>query len=111
MATVHNQRELGAAIRDRRHNLGWTQAALASKVGVTRDWVIDLEAGQGNPQLRHLLRALDILGLRLTVERDWNDQDAPFESKRAAERPERRIHRGLPVVDLDEVLDAHRRRG
>lgn len=110
MVQVSNQRELGAAIRDRRHNLGWTQAALAENVGVTRDWVIDLEAGRGNPQLRHLLRALDILGLRLNVDCDRNDQDAVV-TTRAAERQERRVHPGLPVVDLDEVLDAHRRRG
>lgn len=111
MATVRNQRELGAAIKDRRRNLGWTQAALASKVGVTRDWVIDLEAGRANPQLRHLLRALDFLGLRLTVERDGNEQDATFDSKQSAGRQELPVHRGLPVVNLDEVLDAHRRRG
>jgi len=109
MATVHNQRELGAAIRDRRRNLGWTQAALADKVGVTRDWVIALEAGDGNPQLRHILRALDVLGLWLRVDRI--DQDAIFDPKGAAKRPDRGIHRGPPTVDLDEVLDAHRRRG
>jgi len=111
MAKVNNQRDLGAAIRDRRHKFGWTQAGLAGKVGVTRDWVIDLEAGRGNPQLRHLLRALDVLGLRLSVEADGKDQEATSLNAPAPVQQARGMYRGLPVVDLDEVLDAHRRRG
>jgi y4mF family transcriptional regulator len=111
MPAVNNQRALGGAVRERRRTLGWTQATLAGKVGVTRDWVMDLEAGRGNPQLRHLLRALDVLGLQLIVERDENTGDAKSQSERHAGPPERRTHQGLPVVDLDEVLAAQSDRG
>lgn len=107
MATIHNQRDLGAAVRERRHDRGWTQATLARKLGVTRDWVIDLEAGRGNPQLRYLLRALNVLGLQLSVDRD--DQVASFKTA-GATRTGSRVHREVPVVDLDEVLAAQRRR-
>lgn len=110
MTAINNQRELGAALRDRRHNLGMTQAALAAALGVTRDWVIDLESGRGNPQLRRLLRALDVLGMRFALEHREGHPGAAVTSGRA-EGPKERPHRGLPVLDLDEVLEPHRRRG
>ena len=65
--TVHNARELGAAIRRRRADLGWTQADLATKVGGSRDWVVGIEAGTSNPRFDRLLRTLALLRLDLTV--------------------------------------------
>jgi HTH-type transcriptional regulator / antitoxin HipB len=110
VASINNQRALGAAVRDRRHSLGWTQAALAGKVGVTRDWVIAVEAGKGNPQLRRLLRALDALGLRLAVEHDVDEPDTPEAQQRSQGRHPR-VDGDAPVVDLDQVLEDYRRRG
>jgi y4mF family transcriptional regulator len=110
MASINNQRALGAAVRERRRDLGWTQAALAGKVGVTRDWVIDLEAGKGNPQLRHLLRALDVLGLRLAIERSGDERNGALARPQRTEAQEGRADE-LQVVDLDQVLDDYRRRG
>lgn len=106
MTAINNPRELGAALRDRRHNLGMTQAALAAALGVTRDWVIGLESGQGNPQLRYLLRAIDVLGMRFALERREGGS-----ARGRDEGPTERPPGGLPVLDLDEVLEPHRRRG
>ncbi|HEV2361390.1 MAG TPA: helix-turn-helix transcriptional regulator [Acidimicrobiales bacterium] len=68
LMTVHNARELGAALRSQRVSLGWTQEELATKVGVSRDWVIGLERGTSNPTINLLLRTLTLLGLDLAVE-------------------------------------------
>lgn len=110
MATINNPLDLGAALRDRRHNLGMTQAALAAALGVTRDWVIDLESGRGNPQLRHLLRALDVLGMRFALNLREGHLGATASSGRAEETKERPRQK-LEMLDLDKVIEAHRRRG
>jgi HTH-type transcriptional regulator/antitoxin HipB len=68
MMSIQNQRQLGAALRERRNEMGLTQHELGRKVGVTRDWVIGVEAGSANPQLKHLLRALDVLDLQLSID-------------------------------------------
>lgn len=107
MPTVGNQRELGATVRERRRLFGWTQAELAGRVGVTRDWVIDVEAGRGNPQLRHLLRTLDVLGLSLRVD----PTDGGSIGSDATGSAPGQNHQRLPVVNLDALLDEHRRRG
>lgn len=59
--------ELGATIRARRLELGLSQAELALSVGVRRQWVIGLEAGNANATLEHLLRCLSALGLGMSV--------------------------------------------
>jgi transcriptional regulator with XRE-family HTH domain len=64
---VHNARELGAALRSRRQDLGWAQSDLAARVGVNRQWVVGVERGTSNPRTDLLLRALAVLGLDLSV--------------------------------------------
>lgn len=43
---VSTTRELGAYVRGERHAQGLTQAKLAALSGVSRDWLIRLEAGE-----------------------------------------------------------------
>lgn len=81
---VRTAREMGALIRDRRHGLGWTQARLGAEAGVTRAWVVGLEAGKSSVEFALVLRALAVLGLVADVI------DAPV------------AHGGL---DLDELLE------
>lgn len=64
---VHNARELGAALRSRRQDLGWAQSDLADMVGVRRQWVVGVERGTSNPRMDLFLRALAVLGLDLSV--------------------------------------------
>lgn len=62
---VKTASDLGALIRDRRLQLGWTQEALAGRVGVGRLWVVQLEKGKRTAQLGLALRTLKELGLVL----------------------------------------------
>jgi HTH-type transcriptional regulator/antitoxin HipB len=87
---LHTAREIGAAVRARRTSKGWTQEDLAAKVGVSRDWVSDLERGASNPRLNLLLRCLAVLDLGLGLVPD------------ASTGPE--------TTDLDAVLSRHRGR-
>jgi HTH-type transcriptional regulator/antitoxin HipB len=60
---VRTARDLGAAVRDARLQKGWTQAELAKRMGVSRQWVISLEQGKASAQLGTALRAVAILGM------------------------------------------------
>ena len=57
--------DLGAVIRDRRKQLKLNQAAFAEQIGVSRQWVIELEHGHARAELGLVLRALDALNIRL----------------------------------------------
>nr|WP_245452346.1 helix-turn-helix domain-containing protein [Bradyrhizobium forestalis] len=63
--------DVGAVIRDRRKRLKLDQSTLAKRIGVSRQWVIDVEHGHPRAEVALLLRALDVLGIRWTpiVER------------------------------------------
>jgi y4mF family transcriptional regulator len=58
-----NFKRFGASIRTRRKVLGWTQAELATAVGVTRAWIISVERGKATVELYLVLRTLAALGL------------------------------------------------
>jgi HTH-type transcriptional regulator / antitoxin HipB len=60
---VRNVRDLGAAVRDARLRCGWTQAELADRIHVSRQWVIALERGKTTAELGIALRAVVALGL------------------------------------------------
>jgi HTH-type transcriptional regulator / antitoxin HipB len=60
---VRTARDLGAAVRDARLRQGWTQAELAERIDVSRQWVISLEQGKATAELGTALRAVSALGL------------------------------------------------
>jgi len=60
--------DLGAAIRDKRRRLHLGQDDLAKQVGVSRKWIIDVEKGKPRAEIGLLLRTIEALGLRLTVD-------------------------------------------
>jgi y4mF family transcriptional regulator len=62
---IRTPTDLGAVIRDRRKQLGLGQADLASRIGVSRQWIIGVERGRARAELALVLRALDELGIRL----------------------------------------------
>ena len=60
--------EIGLLIRSRRRKLKLSQDALAKKVGVTRQWLIDIERGKSRAEIGLVLRTLSTLGLVLSVD-------------------------------------------
>jgi HTH-type transcriptional regulator / antitoxin HipB len=83
--------DIGFAIRDQRRRLGLGQDELAARVGVSRKWIIDIEKGKSRAAIGLLLRTLEALGLRLSIDGDG----APVPRKRV---------KPVPTVDIDRVL-------
>lgn len=64
---LHTVPELALLIRERRQALGLSQAAVAARIGVSRQWLVAFEGGQPNVEFAPVLRALHLLGLRIAV--------------------------------------------
>ena len=62
---IRTSSDLGAVIRDRRKRLKLDQSSFAKRIGVSRQWVIEVEHGHARAELGLVLRALDALGIRL----------------------------------------------
>lgn len=67
---IGTSRELGAAVRDRRERLGWTQQKVAQHASVSREWLLRFEAGKGTVPLARVLDVLTALGLSLEVREE-----------------------------------------
>ena len=62
---VRTPADLGAVIRDRRKQLKLDQSTFAKRIGVSRQWVIEVEHGHARAELGLVLRDIDALGIRL----------------------------------------------
>jgi HTH-type transcriptional regulator/antitoxin HipB len=91
---LRTTRDIGALIRQRRRELNLDQRTLADRVGVSRQWIIEAEAGKPRIELALVLRTLDALGVRLTTD----------EPKKARPRG------GPPAPDIDAIVRAARKR-
>lgn len=65
-------RDVAAVLKGRRKALGWTQAQLADRLGVGREWVIQLEGAKSTAEWGKVLRAIRELGLTLDLQVDQN---------------------------------------
>lgn len=63
---IIKSREIGAAIRTRRKELGWAQDELAEKIGVTLHQMQRYESGRTILNVENVQRIADILGLPVT---------------------------------------------
>lgn len=93
VAEINSILDLSALVRGRRQALGLSQEDLADRANVSRQWISAFERGRPGSELRLILRLLEALELRLSVD----PLDATQERRL---RPE--------GVDLDALLDAHR---
>lgn len=72
---VSTSRDWGNIVRDRRVELGLTQAELAERVGRARQWIVRFESGHaGSASVESLLLLLDVL--ELAVQVDATDDEA-----------------------------------
>ncbi|HZP69298.1 MAG TPA: helix-turn-helix domain-containing protein [Pseudolabrys sp.] len=83
--------DIGQAIRDNRRRLGLDQDDLAKRVGVSRKWLIDVERGKPGAPIGLLLRTLDALGLRLSLDTAGTSRKRPVKP--------------VSTIDIDRVLD------
>ncbi len=85
MIPLRSLQDIAALIRERRRSIGLDQRALAERVGVSRQWIVEVEHGKPRASVGLVLRTLAALGLHLAV--DEGDGDAP-----------------RAVVDIDAVV-------
>jgi y4mF family transcriptional regulator len=64
---ISSGRELGLYLRDRRRELGMTQAQAALAAGVSQRWLSSLEAGKSTAELGLVMRTIHALRLAMEV--------------------------------------------
>lgn len=62
---VRTIREIGLLVYNERKRQGLSLQAVAERVGCTRQWVAELEAGGERLEVALVLRTLNALGIRL----------------------------------------------
>jgi y4mF family transcriptional regulator len=72
---IKTARDVGAAIRDARKRRGWDQQKLAQEVGVSRQWIIDIEKGKPGAGIGLVLRTLDAVGVPFDLKTSTPTQD------------------------------------
>lgn len=65
--------DLGTFLAELRADRGWTQAELADELGISRRYLYEIEAGKPSLYTGRLFAVLRLLGARLTVEADVDD--------------------------------------
>ena len=88
---VRSIRDAAIAVRGRRTELRLSQDELASRAGVSRKWIVEFESGKPSAEFALVIRVVDALGLGMEL----GSPNAP---------------RDPAPVDLDDILDEHRRR-
>ncbi|MBR7088008.1 MAG: helix-turn-helix transcriptional regulator [Mogibacterium sp.] len=66
---ISNMKELGRAIRDRRKELGYTQAFVADYAGVSTSFLSELENGKETIQIGKMLEVISLLGMDICMKR------------------------------------------
>ena len=68
---------VGLAVRQARVDRRLTQAQLAKDLGVSRQWLIEIERGTGNPSYEILFRVAEKMGFKIEItprnQGDTND--------------------------------------
>jgi HTH-type transcriptional regulator/antitoxin HipB len=67
MMLLRSARDAGELIADARRRLRWSQAELAEKIGVSRQWVSYVERGRTTAEFQLVLQALQALGYDVAV--------------------------------------------
>lgn len=69
---IYHAEAVGQAIKHFRAQAGLTQAELASRVGIQRSYLAELEGGHVTEQTQRIVDLLKALGARLVIrEADW----------------------------------------
>ncbi len=65
---ITSTKAIGAAIRDKRKRLGFTQAQLAAHTGFSTSFLSDLENGKTTTELGKALSILQLLGMDVELK-------------------------------------------
>lgn len=67
MKNIQDMKSLGSAIRDRRRELGYTQAFLADYAGISASFLSELENGKETIQAGKMMEVISLLGMDVFV--------------------------------------------
>lgn len=95
---IRTPTDLGALIRDRRMKLHLDQKSLAARVGVSRQWIVEVEKGKTRAEIGLLLRTIDVLGITLAAENE----------RPKSSRDTSRSHSVDAHVDIDSIVTSAR---
>ncbi len=59
----------GELLRERRRELGLSQAEVAAKVGASRQWIIELEKGKERAELGLAFKLAEVLGVQFKAQK------------------------------------------
>ena|SRR5579875_581053 len=97
---VKSALDLGVLIRAARETRGWTQAELADRANVGRQWLVTVEKGRhSRAEIGMLLRVIAAVGIELSAQSPGT---------RIPDRTRKPAIAALPAsarVNLDDVLD------
>ena len=88
---IRTPKELGALVRARRKELGWSQQRLADESGVKRLWIVHFESGKPTVQLGLVFRALRAVGLTLDGTIQEKDSSGVDLSVLLGEKPDAEV--------------------
>lgn len=88
---LRTPQDIGALLRESRKQAGLGQAELARRIGVSRQWVVEVERGKPRAEMGLVLRALNTLGSPL--------QTGLTAPGHVADTPD---------IDIDAIIDAAR---
>jgi HTH-type transcriptional regulator / antitoxin HipB len=97
---IRTPTDLGALIRDYRTKLRLEQKSLAQRVGVSRQWIVDVEKGKPRAEIGLLLRTIAALGIVLDAEKE-----GPVKEKDTS-----LSHDADANVDIDSIVASARRK-
>jgi transcriptional regulator with XRE-family HTH domain len=67
MKTIPDMQALGRAIRERRRELGYTQAFLAEYAGISASFLSELENGKETIQAGKAMEVISLLGMDICI--------------------------------------------
>ncbi len=94
MPIINTPQDIGQTIRSRRKQLGWDQAKLADQVGVSRQWIINIEQGKPRAEIGLILRTLHVLDLPVYIG-----------TVSDTETTEKRHSSQSTSIDIDDIVD------
>ncbi|MEO8998144.1 MAG: helix-turn-helix domain-containing protein [Rhodanobacter sp.] len=89
---IRTPQDIGVLLREHRQKIGLDQAELARRIGVSRQWLVEVERGKPRAEIGLVLRALNVLSIPLQVG-----------------SPTIRGVADSPDIDIDAIVDAARK--
>jgi HTH-type transcriptional regulator/antitoxin HipB len=100
---ITSPNDIGRAICEQRLLLELDQQELAKRVGVSRQWIVEIEHGKPRAEIGLLLRTIDALNLRIEIGPNRRS-GRPSDSRRLSGRKDAR------EIDIDALIERARGR-